>query len=213
MQHHSEDFCAIKIVYGEDKEFLVNELELYDTLNHCGLSCVLQLKGYITLSDYPFSKKVGIALQKGTPVTKDTLKDGDISYEDFHQSFLELIDGLSKIHTEAKILHRSIVPKNLLLMDDKQSQSKKLVFIDWGHSVRFDGVEYCGPHAGNTTTASESVMQQLYSSTVTFRPADDLEALMKTYFLLLDGEDKLRGIVHILEKSRTLSVNEGKFAR
>lgn len=180
----------MKYVYG-DAEGLENEIQLYESLNRCDLSCVLSFEGYITLSGDPSERKVGIALPKGKPVSFDTLKDRDISHKDFQQSFLELIDGLSKIHSEAKILHRSIVPKNLLLIYDEQSQRNRLVFIDWGHSIRFDGINYLGPHAGNITTASTSVLQQLFidSSMVIFKPADDMESLVKTYFLLLNGID------------------------
>ena len=175
------DSYAVKLI--KDPIDLEQEMKIYDILNSkVEIDCIPKLCGHVTDPDDREERKLGIVLPLGYPINLGIFPSRTLSLDGLKNHFLDLVEGLSLVHNQAQIIHRDIRPENLVILKDK----KQVAFIDWGYSVQLTDGEYVGPYSGTLKTASNSVLNQLQNSydNVIVRPKDDMESLVKTYFLL-----------------------------
>jgi len=107
----------------------------------------------------------------------------DFSLEDI----VNLASALFALHS-ANFVHRDISPQNISHYRLDKHETCPFIF-DFGFSLSYTTGEYEEHYSGSIITASDEVLKTLSSGAISliFRARDDLESLLKTFFIIITG--------------------------
>ena len=172
------------IYLSKERDPNTDELNWYTKLDHHNIAKLLdsiKINGQIINFEEYFNAKSLQDIVK----PKDTISTPIQSEKDFENIFSQVIDAISYLHNEKKVLHRDIKPSNILV-----NERGHVKLTDLQNAKRIDDVvDQCFATRGGTAYTAPEILNAVFSKdNVSASIKTDLYALGVSMYFTLTGE-------------------------